>query len=142
MFSTPAHASSHVRESKTVLDSGFHAVDSGFQTLAVDLTFWIPIVSGIPDSLSCIPDSTSKIFPGKTFGFHEQNISGLQQWDSGFLELYSGFHQQIFPEKTFGFHEQNISRFQPPRVIVFVSLYDAVSRTPIDVHFSHFPETN
>lgn len=27
-----------------------------------------------------------------------------------------------------------------PRVIVFVSLYDAVSRTPIDVHFSHFPE--
>ena len=26
-----AHNSSHVRETKTVLDSGFHALDSGFQ---------------------------------------------------------------------------------------------------------------
>ena len=43
------------RESKTVLDSGFHAVDSGFQlldsrTLSVELGFRIPISSGIPDS--------------------------------------------------------------------------------------------
>ena len=48
------------RESKTVLDSGFHAVDSGFQlldsrTLSVELGFRIPISSGIPDSQSCIP---------------------------------------------------------------------------------------
>ena len=39
----------HVRESKTVLDSGFHAVDSGFpgtgfQSLAVELGFWIAVV--------------------------------------------------------------------------------------------------
>ena len=27
------------------------------------LGFWIPIVSGIQDSLSCIPDSTTKVFP-------------------------------------------------------------------------------
>ena len=27
----------HVRESKTVLDSGFHAVDSGFQVLETGL---------------------------------------------------------------------------------------------------------
>ena len=41
------HKSLHVRESKTVLDSGFHAVDSGFQVL--DSRFF---VSGtwIPDS--------------------------------------------------------------------------------------------
>ena len=50
---------------------GFHAVDSGFQVLVsslcqrnLDSEFQgqISIVSGIPDSLSCIPDSTSKNF--------------------------------------------------------------------------------
>ena len=67
--------SPHVRESKTDLDSGFHAVDcgfagTGFQSLSVELGFWIAIVSRIPDSLSCIPripkpripDSPSKSF--------------------------------------------------------------------------------
>ena len=48
----------HVREFKTVLDSGFHTVDSGFQAL---------------DSSIC-----------------HMNL------DSGFLELYSGFHKQKF----------------------------------------------
>ena len=59
--------SPHVRESKTVLDSGFHVVDSRFQIpgtvfqyLSVELGFWTLIVSGIPDSMSCIPDSISK----------------------------------------------------------------------------------
>ena len=63
--------SPHVRESQTIfnLDSGFHAMDSGFQVLDSGWFFvsgtWIriPIVSGIPDSLSCISDSTRKIFP-------------------------------------------------------------------------------
>ena len=55
----------HVRGSKTVLDSGLHAVDSGtgFQSLSVGT--WIiriPIVRGIPDFLRDNPDSTSKIF--------------------------------------------------------------------------------
>ena len=68
MFSTLAYDSPHVRGSKTVSDSGLHAVDSGIQlTVAVDLTFWIPVVSGIMDSLSCIPDSTSKIFAEKKY---------------------------------------------------------------------------
>ena len=58
--------SPHVRKSKTVLDSGFHAVDSRFQVLdsslfLVELGFWIPIFSGIPDSLSCIPGSQAKL---------------------------------------------------------------------------------
>ena len=70
------NVSTFVRESKTVLDSGFHAVDSGFQLLHGSQFFvggtwiWIPIVNGISDSLSCIldsnaqnPDSTSKNFP-------------------------------------------------------------------------------
>jgi len=40
---------------KTVLDSGFHAMDSGFFVSGT----WIldSIVSGIPDSLSCAPYS-------------------------------------------------------------------------------------
>ena len=56
----------HVRECKTVLDSGFHAVDfripvqdSSFFLL--ELGFRIPIVYGIPDSLSWNPYSTSEI---------------------------------------------------------------------------------
>ena len=51
-----------VRESKTVLDSGFHAEDFGFhlmdsRSLSKELGFCTPVVSGIPDSFSCIPDS-------------------------------------------------------------------------------------
>ena len=51
--------SPQVRESKTVLDSRFHAVDFGFQVLDFSLSgtwIWIPIVSVISDSLSCIAD--------------------------------------------------------------------------------------
>ena len=36
---------------------GFRIPGTGFQCLSVELGFWIQIVSGIPDSLSCIPDS-------------------------------------------------------------------------------------
>ena len=41
------HDSSHVSETKIVLDSGFHALDSGFWALdpyclSVELGFWIP----------------------------------------------------------------------------------------------------
>jgi len=50
----------YVRESKTVLDTAFHAVKfripgTGSQSLSVEPVFWFPIFSGIPDS-------TSKIF--------------------------------------------------------------------------------
>ena len=56
----------HLRESRTVLDSGLHALDSGFRILGT----WIL------DSLSV------------KFGFP---IPIVTEWDSGFLELYSGF---------------------------------------------------
>ena len=36
--------------------SGFRIDGAGFQSLSVELGFWIPIVSGIPDSLGCILD--------------------------------------------------------------------------------------
>ena len=59
-----------VRKSMIVLDSGSHAVDSG--SLSKELGFWIPIVSGILDSLSWIPDS-------KTLGSwsHKQTLFGV-----------------------------------------------------------------
>ena len=65
--------SSHVRKPRTVLDSGFHNVDTGFRYLSVELGLWIPIVGGIPDSLSCIPDSKSQ-----DFGSHKQNFPGFR----------------------------------------------------------------
>ena len=79
------------------MDSGFRAVDSGFQLLdsrsfPVELGFRIPIVSGIPDSYSCIPDSKPQ-----DSGFHWQKFPGFRNpdsltcingsktvWDSGF----------------------------------------------------------
>ena len=69
--------SPHLRESKTVLDCGFHRVDSGFQVLK----------SGTP------------VFVSRTW-----ILDSNRQCDSGFLELYSGFqfldfglHKQNFP---------------------------------------------
>ena len=64
----------NVRESKTLLDSGFHAVDSEFHLLdfrsfSVELGFRIRIVSGIPDSYTCIPDSKAQ-----DSGFHKQKF--------------------------------------------------------------------
>ena len=39
----------------TSWDYGFQLLDSG--SLSVEVGFWIPIVSGVPDSLTCIQDS-------------------------------------------------------------------------------------
>ena len=68
--------SPHIRESKTVLDSGFHAIDCGFQVLDFSL---------------CQQNLDS--------GF--QSLVG-----SGFLEVYSGFQSPRFripQEKVPGF---------------------------------------
>ena len=72
--------SPYVRESRTVLDSGFHTVDSGFQLfgfqyLSVELVFWIPIVIRVADSSSCTPDSKT---PGS--GIHGKNFPDSLTW--------------------------------------------------------------
>ena len=68
-------------ESNAVLDSGFHAVDCVFQVLDFSgLGFWIPIVSGILDSLSCIPDSKAQ-----DSAFHIPEISIPDSWKVGRL---------------------------------------------------------
>ena len=71
-----------MRKSKTVLDSGFHAVDFGFHALDSSRCPWnldssIQIVPGIPDSLSCIPDSKAQ-----DFRFHRQTFRALRNPDS------------------------------------------------------------
>ena len=55
-------SSPHVRESRTVLDSRFRIQETGFQYLSLELGFWIPIVSEIPDSTT------------KDSEFHKQNF--------------------------------------------------------------------
>ena len=79
-------SSPHGRESKTVLDSGFHAVDSGSKDRILErlcqwkLGFRIQIVSGIPDSLSSISDCTSTNFPDFKFSLHGAiNSSGKRR---------------------------------------------------------------
>ena len=60
-------------ESKTVLDYKSHSMDSIFQSFSVELGFWIPFLSGIPDSLSCILGSKAQ-----DSGFNEQNFPGFR----------------------------------------------------------------
>ena len=70
----------HVRESKTVLDSGFHTVDSGFQVLDSSLCQW-NLESGL------------QLFVG-----------------FGFIELYSGFQSpglRILKHNFGGFRNPN-----------------------------------
>ena len=52
----------------------FRISGTGFQSLSLEIGFWTPIaiVSGIPDSLSCIPDSKTQ-YPG----FHKQKFPGF-----------------------------------------------------------------
>ena len=64
----------------TALDSGFHSEDSGlpgtgFQSLSVELGFWIPVVRGIPGSWSRIPDSKTNF---RDSGFHKQKFLGFR----------------------------------------------------------------
>ena len=65
---------------------GFQIPGTEFQSLSVKLGFWSPIVSRIPDSLSCILDSKVQ-----DFGFHKKIFRN------------SGFHRQKFP----GFRNPN-----------------------------------
>ena len=52
---------------------GFRIPGTGFQSLSVELGFWIPIASGVADSLSCIPDAKAR-----DSGFHMQIFSGFR----------------------------------------------------------------
>ena len=46
---------------------------AGFQSFSVELGFWIPFLSGFPDSMNCILD-----FKTQDSGFNEQNFPGFR----------------------------------------------------------------
>ena len=69
----------YVRESKTVLDSAFHAVKfripgTGSQSLSVELGLRIAIVCGVPDSKAQDFGFHKQFFFFKDFGFHKQKF--------------------------------------------------------------------
>ena len=113
--------SPHVRESKTVLDSGFHTINSGSFNLSVELGFRFPNVNEWnPDSLSCILVSKAQ-------------DSWIPQ-EKKFLD--SGFHKQKFPGIGIPFTRQiysNISSFLPSLIALiqkcsYYSVHKAMQR--------------
>ena len=93
------------------MDSGFHLLDS--RSFSVELGFRIRIVSGIPDSYTCIPDSKAQ-----DSGFHKQKFPRF--WipnakisripESGFL--YMGRKRDSnchFIALTLNLHEETVS---------------------------------
>ena len=52
---------------------GFRIPGTGFQSLSMEHGFWIQIVNGIPDSVSCIPGSIARDFP-----FHKQRFHAFR----------------------------------------------------------------
>ena len=102
-FSCTSARSSHVRESKTVLDSGFYAMNSGFQVLDSSLCQWhlgsgFKSLEGLRIPKPRIVDSTSN-FPDS--GFHQQKFLGFRNPHSltrGELEVKEGnFSCSKFP---------------------------------------------
>ena len=68
VFANYAHFSKKMQKIKTLLDSGFSAVDSGFQfngfhSLSVGRGFWIQNVSGILDSKARDSGFNNENFP-------------------------------------------------------------------------------
>ena len=72
----------------------FRIPGTGCQSLSVELGFWIIIASGIPDSLSCIPDSKDQ-----SSAFHRQKISWIPL--PGATSTISNFSKISTIEKQF-----------------------------------------
>ena len=69
----------------------FRIPGTGFQFLSVELEFWIPIVSGIPDSLSCIPDSKAQ-----DSGFHQKKFPDSEILIPLYGVISIFFHYSLF----------------------------------------------
>ena len=80
------YTSPNVRESKTLFDSGFHAVDSRFQVLNYRFFAsgsWISIIIGIPDLLISILDYKNPEDSGLwEFQISKQKLPGFWYSDS------------------------------------------------------------
>ena len=73
--------------------------------MSVELEFWIPIVSGIPDSLSCIPDSKAQ-----DSRFHQQKFP-----DSEILIRIHGVISVFFHYCLFCFASRSLVLLRPAR---------------------------
>ena len=128
-----------LRESNTVLDSGFPAMDSGFQVLSGP---WIldTTLSGIRVSLSCIPDSKAQDsrvdkqnFPGfQGFQFLQPKISRILETGFPCIGRISHKVRTLFWQKKsrtfkglsrthFPFFKDSIQCKEEPWVYVFFS---------------------
>ena len=72
--------------------NGFRISGAAFQSLSVELGIWIPILSAITDSLSCILDSKAL-----DSGFHNQNLPGYRLLQVKISQI---------PESRFSYKEQ------------------------------------
>ena len=78
-----------------IKDSGSYSVDFGFKYLSVELGFWIQNVSGVPDSLSCIPVSEAhkQNFPG--FGIPQAKISRILECECHYMGRFNASFKTI-----------------------------------------------
>ena len=79
------YTSPNVRESKTLFDSGFHAVDSRLQVLNYRFFAsgsWISIIIGIPDILRSFLDYINLGFRIPKFHISKQKLPGFWYSDS------------------------------------------------------------
>ena len=79
---------------------GFLIPGTGFQSLSVELGSWIPIVSGIPESLSCIPHSTSKNFRILTEELREFSSIASRSWSPSKWSCNYTTHLSHFPNSA------------------------------------------
>ena len=102
---------------------GFRIPGTGFQPLSLELGLWIPIVSGNPQPLSCIPDSITQ-----DSRFHNQNfpwfLNTLQVtcWKDEFslmLTLSCQAGKEISTFKISFFIHQNVKPKKKKRHIAF-----------------------
>ena len=120
-----------IRESKTLLDcrfqatdSGLHRLDSGF--LSVELGFRIPIVSRIPNSLSCIPDSTESQDSRFTH-FWFPDSTGKNSGTPEFGFLYMG--RKKFPAYC---HNRLLMKLSIRRILICIIIIITISIIPSD----------
>ena len=89
------------------VDSRFHVLDSGF--FVSEIWIRIPIVSGIPDSLSCLPDSKAQ-----DSGFHKQKFHAVSGIRIPFHEVKTSYASWS-PGGGGGALKGSLGRGVPPR---------------------------
>ena len=93
--------SPHVRKFKTVLDSRYRILVSGFHALKYG--FWLSIVSGIPGSLSYIRDTKAQ-----DSRYHKHNFPRIPESTSNKFPGFRIPQATYFPDSRI--HKQQISR--------------------------------